>query len=69
MPSQGLEQLIERATSDQAFAARLQTDPEAAMAEYGLSDEERRALRSGDPAQLQAVGVDERVSKGHKLEG
>ena len=33
------------------------------MAEYDLTDEERRALRSGDAAQLQAVGVDTRRSK------
>ena len=66
MASQALEQLIERASSDQAFAGRLQADPDAAMAEYGLTEEEKQALRSRDPAQLQAAGVDERISKWFK---
>ena len=63
MPSQGLQQLIERATSDEAFAARLQADPEAVMAEHGLTDEEKEALRSRDEDRLRAVGVDVRASK------
>jgi hypothetical protein len=33
------------------------------MAEYGLSPEEQQALRSGDPAQMEAVGADQRISK------
>ena len=63
MPSQGFERLIERAISDEAFAARLQTDAEGAIAEYDLTAEEARALRAGDPAQLEAMGLDVRVSK------
>ena len=63
MPSPALEQLIERATTDEAFAQRLQAEPEAVMAECGLTDEERRALRSGDESQLQALGLGERASK------
>ncbi len=63
MPSRGLQQLIERATSDEAFAARLEADPEGAMAEYGLTDEERAALRSRDAGWLRAAGVDVRASK------
>jgi hypothetical protein len=63
MPSQGFEKLVERALSDEAFAARLKTDPDAVIAEYGLSPDEQQALRSGDPAQMEAVGADQRVSK------
>jgi hypothetical protein len=63
MPSQDLEKMVERAMSDEAFAAKLQTDIEGAMAEYNLSDEEKQALRSRDPAQLQSLGLDERISK------
>ena len=66
MPSKGLEQLVERATTDQAFADRLWDEPEAVLAEYDLTEEEKRALQSRDPAQLQAVGVDERASKGFR---
>ena len=63
MPSQGFEELISRTISDEAFAERLRTDPDSAMGEYDLSDEEKDALRSRDPAKLQALGLDERISK------
>ena len=63
MPSRDFEKMVERAISDEAFAAKLQSDIEAAMAEYDLTDEEKQALRSRDAAQLQSLGLDERVSK------
>ena len=63
MPSKGFEELIERAVSDEAFAERLRTDLEGAIAEYQLTEDEKQALRSRDSAQLRALGVDERISK------
>jgi hypothetical protein len=35
-----------------AGIARLQSEPEAVFDEYGLSEEERAALRSGDPSRM-----------------
>jgi hypothetical protein len=63
MPSEAFLRMIERAVSDEEFAARLQTDIEGAIAEFDLTEEEKQALLARDVAQLQALGVDERISK------
>ncbi len=63
MASQALERLIERAVSDEAFAARLRTDLDGVISEYNLSAEERTALTSQDPAKMRALGVDARITK------
>ena len=47
--SQILAEIIERASTDAAFRAQLQSNPEAALAGYALTAEERAALLSGDP--------------------
>jgi hypothetical protein len=46
MPSPALDQIIERAFTDEAFARRLETDREAALSEYQLSDDEKTTLMS-----------------------
>jgi hypothetical protein len=43
--------------SDNDFRARYLADPEATMKELGLSEEDRAALQSGDPAALVARGA------------
>ena len=48
MSAQAIEQLVDRALSDEAFAARLRTDLAGAMAEYGLTAEEQAAFASRD---------------------
>jgi hypothetical protein len=63
MASAAFEQVIERLATDDAFAAQLQSDKETALTGYDLTAEEKAALIDGDAAQLQAMGVDERVSK------
>ena len=64
MPLQGLNEALDRAASDEDFARQLRDNPEQALAGYDLTAEERRALQAGDAAGLQALGVDERRSKG-----
>ncbi|HUF54910.1 MAG TPA: hypothetical protein VMR52_14265 [Dehalococcoidia bacterium] len=44
-----------------------QRDQAAVMSNYDLTDDERAALRTGDDAALQAMGVDERLSKVAKV--
>ena len=63
--SEALNQVIERASTDEAFRARLQSEPTGALAGYELTPEERAALSSGEHEALQALGVDARVSKTH----
>src|SRR5436189_103548 len=63
MPSPGLQRLIEHALSDETFATRLQTDLDGAIAGYDLAPDEIEALRSRDPARMEAAGVDARISK------
>ncbi len=61
--SETLNQVIERASTDAAFRSRLQSDPEAALAGYALTAEEKAALLSGDTGKLHELGVDVRVTK------
>ncbi len=61
--SDNLRQVIERASKDAAFRALLQSDPEAALAGYELTAEERAALVQGDTAKLADLGVDARITK------
>ena len=68
MPSQAFQQLMERAIADEAFAARLRTDRESVISEYDLTEDEQQALRSKDPAKMEALGVDRRISKAWEIE-
>jgi hypothetical protein len=61
--SEMMAQVIERASTDAAFRAHLQRDPEAALAAYALTAEEKAALLSGDQSVLHPLGVDARVTK------
>ena len=63
MARDDLMKVLERATIDPAFRMHLQQQPDAALAEYSLTPEERGALMSADPNQLSAIGVDSRISK------
>lgn len=63
MPSKAFDELFERAFTDEAFVQRLQTEHEKALEEFDLTPEEREALLSLDLARVEALGVDERVSK------
>jgi hypothetical protein len=69
MTEQTIRQIVQRAVRDGAFRAQLKRDPAGALAEFKLTAEERSALISGDPAQLTALGVDQRVSKALSVGG
>jgi hypothetical protein len=64
-----LAQVIERASTDAAFRARLARDPRGALADYALAPDERAALASGEPASLHPLGVDARTSKFASAQG
>ena len=61
--SEMLTKVIERASTDEAFRKQLASNPEAALAGYKLTAEEKAALLSGDSGKLQELGVDARVTK------
>src|SRR2546423_13146568 len=61
--SKNLERVIQRAISDAAFRRQLQSNPEAALRGFKLTDTEVAALRSGDAGKLTSLGIDQRMSK------
>jgi hypothetical protein len=61
--SEMLTKVIERASTDADFRKQLASNPEAALASYTLTAEEKAALLRGDTAKLQELGVDARVTK------
>ncbi len=63
MSIQGVTQVLECAIRDEAFAAQLKTDLDAAIKGYDLTADEIAALKNGDEATLHAMGVDDRLSK------
>lgn len=60
--SEALNQVIERASTDEAFRARLQSDPTGALAGYDLTPDERAAVLS-DPGRIGEMELDARVTK------
>ena len=66
MSVQDVTRIVERATSDFAFLAQLNEDPDTALAGYALSPEERAAVLQPDPSRLDALGVDSRITKDRK---
>jgi hypothetical protein len=69
MSSSTLGTVIQRAISDAAFRGQLQTNPAAALRGFDLTADETAALRSGDPARLSALGIDQRISKAFSFSG
>jgi hypothetical protein len=61
--SKNLERVIQRAISDAAFRRQLQSNPEAALRGFKLTEGEVAALRSGDAGKLTSLGIDQRMSK------
>ena len=54
MPSKAMEELIERAVSDEAFAEQLRTDPAGALAGYDLTPP---GSIGGSPLQVSGVST------------
>jgi hypothetical protein len=63
MSKSGLEALAQKAMSDESFRRQLKENPEAALAGYDLTAEEKAAIKSGNAAKLRELGVDERITK------
>ncbi len=63
MSKAGVEALVKKAMADETFRRKLKENPDATLAGFDLTPEERQALKSRDSAKLKQLGVDERISK------
>jgi hypothetical protein len=63
MSKEGVASLIEKALSDEGFQAELKADPQKALGQFELTEDEIKAITSGSEDQLKALGLDERLSK------
>jgi Aromatic-ring-opening dioxygenase LigAB, LigA subunit len=58
----GVEKFV-NAMADESFRQKVKDNPDAAMASYDLTPEEKAAIKSGNTAKLRELGVDERITK------
>jgi hypothetical protein len=63
MSIEALTALIQRASSDADFRRQLQFDPRQAFQGVDLTAAEFNALKSGNPARLRELGLDDTLSK------
>ncbi|MGH2451850.1 MAG: Os1348 family NHLP clan protein [Candidatus Limnocylindria bacterium] len=68
MSKTALADVVKRAIGDAAFRRQLQKDPNGALKGFKLSADETAAVRSGDPAKLMSLGIDQRMSKAFALD-
>ncbi|HUG56482.1 MAG TPA: Os1348 family NHLP clan protein [Candidatus Limnocylindrales bacterium] len=68
MSKTALADVVKRAIGDAAFRRQLQKDPDGALKGFNLSADETAAVRSGDPAKLMSLGIDQRMSKAFALD-
>lgn len=52
-----VHKVAQQLRKDPAFTERMRADPAAAIAEFSLSDEERRAILAGDVGRLAELGA------------
>jgi hypothetical protein len=63
MSKSGVEALVQKAMSDETFRRQIKENPDAALAGYDLTAEEKAAIKSGNLAKMREFGVDERITK------
>ena len=63
MSKAGLDALVQKAMADESFRKKIKENPDAALAGYDLTAEEKAAIKSGNAAKLRELGVDERITK------
>jgi hypothetical protein len=63
MSKAGVEAVAAKALTDETFRRKIKENPEAALAGYDLTPEEKAAMKSGNPSRLRELGVDERITK------
>jgi len=63
MSREGVVKLITRALEDESFRTQIKANPDAALAQFDLTPDEKAAIKTGDASRLGDVAMDERVSK------
>lgn len=63
MSREGVATFLTRVMEDEGFQKQLKANPDATLAQFDLTPEEVSAIKSADPAKIEELGVDERVSK------
>ncbi len=63
MSKAGIEAVANKAMADETFRRKLKENPDATLAGFDLTPDERNAIKRGDSAKLKQLGVDERISK------
>ena len=69
--SEALEKVVSRAVTDEKFRSLLLSDPQQALAEYEVTDEERKLLEelNEDGFDKFAGGLGDRTTKGSWVAG
>jgi len=62
MSKQAMHAILDRACKDPRFCLQMVEDPDAAMAAFDVTPEERAALKSCQREKLVEVGLDERMT-------
>ena len=62
MSLKGIEAVLERGAREPDFAAKIRRDPKV-LDQYDLTTEERAAILSRDPVQLEKLGMSDRFTK------
>ncbi len=68
MSREGVATFLTRVMQDEGFRAKVKADPNGTLAQFDLTPDEVAAIRSGDPAKLEELDIDERVSKAAAVE-
>ncbi|MGH2349872.1 MAG: Os1348 family NHLP clan protein [bacterium] len=68
MSREGVATFLTRVMQDEGFRTQLKANPDATLAQFDLTPDEVAAIRSADPAKLQELDIDERVSKAAAIE-
>jgi hypothetical protein len=62
MSIEAIEQILERGARDPEFATAIRTDPKV-LDQFDLTPDERAAILSRDESQIEALGMNDRVTK------
>ncbi len=63
MSKAGVEAFAAKAVADMTFRQKIKENPDAALAGFDLTSEEKAAVKSGNASRLRELGIDERITK------